>query len=27
VPLIESMRSYGREWLDRGERKAATAAV
>ena len=27
LPLIEDMRSYGREWLDRGERKAAKAAA
>ena len=27
VPLIEDMRRYGREWLERGERKPATAAA
>ncbi len=27
VPLIEDMRSYGRRWLPREEREAATAAV
>jgi DNA-binding HxlR family transcriptional regulator len=27
VPLIEDMRSYGRNWLPREEREAATAAV
>src|SRR3954466_14780823 len=27
LPLIEDMRSYGREWLERGERKPATAAA
>src|SRR3954451_17652976 len=27
LPLIEDMRPYGREWLERGERKPATAAA
>ena len=27
LPLIEDMRSYGREWLKRGERKPATTAA
>jgi DNA-binding HxlR family transcriptional regulator len=27
LPLIEDMRRYGREWLERGERKPATAAA
>src|SRR3954466_2911681 len=27
LPLLEDMRSYGREWLKRGEREPATAAA
>jgi DNA-binding HxlR family transcriptional regulator len=27
LPLIEDMRSYGREWLKSGEQEPATAAA